>query len=476
MVGTHFCAVFNLKNFKKSIMCIIIMEIIPFYDRKEELKEIKERLLSNKFEFIIVFGRRRIGKTHLILKALRDMSNYFYFFCTEYHNLEKIKEKAAHDYEIFNKIAVDDEIILEELFNKYDIIVFDEFPYMISENKNALNILQKLIDLKLQFSNKKLIICGSSLSFMKSEVMGYKSPLFGRKTYVLHLDEVDFLSLQEFFPEKSIEDLVRIYGFAGGVPYYLRQIPKNKDIIEFVNEDLRRKGSLIINEVDFLLKYEFKETRNYKLILEAIANGKVTIKEIKDYTYLSRTDITPYLRNLQNVGLVRRNIPIFSKPRTSKSRYFIKDNFISFWFRFISPNISYIEEGTYKIHDKEYNTYLGNIFERIAKQIIFRMKPINITKIGKWWYKDKEIDLVAVNEQTKELLAIEVKWQNLKLRDVKSIIEGLHEKLPYVQWHNERRKETLGIFAKKVDKRARDWLISEGYKVWDLGDVEKLVK
>jgi len=364
---------------------------------------------------------------------------------------------------------------LEEIFNVYDVVVLDEFPNWIKENKEISVVLQKLIDTSLQFKNKKLIVCGSLLSFMKGEIMSYKSPLYGKKTLSMQVKPLKFADLREFFPSSPLQRLVGIYGIAGGVPYYLKLLPQKGDVVDYINSDLKKKGSWILQEADFLLKYEFRETRKYKLILEAIALGKNTVNEIKNYTYFSKTEIMPYLHNLKEVGLIKKILPFPHKSKKN-AHYFIADNFMSFWFRFIHPNLSYIEEGTYHLDKKDYYNYLGNVFKDIAKQLLIDLKPINFNKIGTWWHKDKEIDIIAINEETEEMLAVEVKWQDLKLRDVKSIIEELHEKLPYVQWENDKRKEILGIFGKRIEKKARKWLVSHGYKAWDLEDIKKIRK
>ena len=454
------------------------MEIIPFFDRKEELKEIRDKINSDKFEFLIIYGRRRIGKTYLLFKVMSMFKNkkIFYYFSSDTNNIQRIRNLASSDFPEINNYVLEWSIIINELFKRYDIIILDEFQEIIKDDINILNYLQELIDIKLQNSKKKLIITGSLLSILKCKVLSYKSPLYGRKTYSLNLKEMHFKDIMDFFPNKKIEELVQIYGFAGGVPYYLENIDKNKKFTIYLNDDLNKKGSFIYNEMDFLLKYEFKEPRNYKLILEAIAHGKNTINEIKNYTGMSKTDITPYIRNLIEIDIVERVVPVTETDRSKKGIYVIKDKFTMFWFRFIYPNMSKIEQRSYKIECEEYNAYIGRIFENVALQLTIDLKLLNFTKIGRWWHKDKEIDIVAINENTKELLALEVKWKNINIKEAKEIIKELEEKTKYVQWFNDERKQKLGIFARKINKKAKEWLKENNYMAFDLKDVEKELK
>ncbi|MDT7864736.1 MAG: ATP-binding protein [Thermoproteota archaeon] len=206
------------------------------------------------------------------------------------------------------------------------------------------------------------------------------------------------------------------------------------------------------------MKYEFEDTSTYKLILEAIAFGKTKINEIKDYIGVKRTDITPYLKNLIEVKMVKRLVPITEKEKSRYGRYYISDNFLKFWFRYIYENLSSIEEGIFDVNTikQNYNVYLGEVFEEVCRQFLIRNreKIFPFTKIGKWWYKDKEIDIVAFNEQSKEILFCECKWKEEV--DAKEILQELKEKAQYVDWNKNERKEYYAIFAKSFKNKAED--------------------
>jgi len=261
------------------------------------------------------------------------------------------------------------------------------------------------------------------------KVLSYKSPLYGRRTGSLKLRPMNFFTLREFFPSCSWEELVEIYGMTDGIPFYIIQV--KPPFWELLEEELKNPISFFKDEVDFLLRYEFSEVTTYKRILEAIALGKTTLKEIKDFTGLRNSDITPYLRNLIEADLIVREVPITEKKTSKKGRYYVLDNFLAFWFRFIYPNLSRIEEGIFNVDEikGEYPRYLGWVFEKIARQFLIELNKINklpfkFEKIGRWWYKEEEIDIVAFNQDN--ILFGECKWRNQKV-DM-SVLNNLIEK------------------------------------------------
>ncbi|HLI46970.1 MAG TPA: ATP-binding protein, partial [Geobacterales bacterium] len=303
-----------------------------FVDRKRELDVLKDRLSSSNFELIIIYGRRRIGKTSLIMKVLKEFENSIYYLATEKNNLEKFKEIASKKYPSIKYLKDDWEAFFHFLQDK--IIVIDEFPYLIVEDKTVLSTFQKIAD-ELRETKTKIVLLGSSISLME-DVLSYKAPLFGRRTASIKVKELKFKDLHEF--GFSIEEAIKIYGFAGGVPYYITKV--KPPFMSWVNEELKKTDTFLKDEVDFLLRYEFSEIGTYKEILYAISKGKNTLGEIKDFVKI-RGDVSSYLKKLERIELIEREAPIDRK----RGIYVIKDHFVNFWFRFIYPNISSIEEG-----------------------------------------------------------------------------------------------------------------------------------
>ncbi|WP_456472057.1 ATP-binding protein, partial [Methanocaldococcus sp.] len=341
-----------------------------FINREEELKALNEKLNSNKFEFVVIYGRRRVGKTKLALKSVENRE-HIYYLAVEGDNLRHFKRYASKIVPAI-EYAKDD---WEAYFNflKDKIIIIDEFPNLIKENPNILSLFQRIVDIHLKDTKTKLIILGSSISMMGEKVLSYKSPLYGRKTGVLKIRPLKFKHLKEFFPNTTWKEIVEIYGFADGIPYYLEKI--KLPFWDYLEEEIKRIDSFLRYEVDFLIKYEFEEPTTYKKILEAISFGNHSLGEIKNYLGIKYSDITPYLKNLIEIEFIERKIPITESPKTKKGKYYIKDNFIAFYFRYIFPNLSAIEEGIFDIGEikNDYNQYLGFVFEKVAKEFLIEL-------------------------------------------------------------------------------------------------------
>jgi len=442
--------------------------IIQFKNRKKELQELARTLNSKRFHLFVLYGRRRVGKTELILNATKNKDKIYYLASGE-NNLERFYNTCSkHNKEVL-KLKKDWEVLFDFLKNKTEVVIIDEFQNMIKEDKNILNIFQAIVDTTLKNSNLKLFLLGSSVSIITSKILSYKSPLYGRRSGSLNLKSIPFFELSQFFPNTTIEQLLEIYGFADGIPYYLIKV--DQEFWQWLEKELQSESTFLKDEVDFLVKYEFEDASTYKLVLEAIANGKTKLNEIKNFIKVKRTDITPYLKNLIEVGFIKRQVPITENIKSRKGRYFISDNFLKFWFRFIYPNLSSLEEGIFNqnLIKKNYNTYLGNIFENVCKEFLINTKPIEFTKIDKWWEKDKEIDLIATNSETKQILFVECKWKDKV--NAEKILRNLKEKAKFVNWKRDSRKESYCIIARSFRNKPK----SKDCFLFDLESFKKLI-
>lgn len=450
---------------------------MKFINREKELEAIRKKLNSKDFEFYVIYGRRRIGKTTLSLVSVKN-KKAIYYLATEENNLRKFKEVASKLIPEVKYAEEDLEAIFSFLKDK--IIIIDEFPNLIKENPKVVSEMQRIVDLVLKKTKTKLIILGSSISMMESKVLSYRSPLYGRKTGQLKLKPLKFSQMRKFFPKASAEEAVEIFGFADGVPFYLEKT--DYPFWKYLDKELKSVDSFLKTEVDFLMKYEFAETRTYKKILEAIALGNTKLGEIKNQIGFKKTDITPYLKNLMETEFIERTIPLLESVNSRKGRYYIKDNFVNFWFKFIYPNRSFMEERIFSAGEikKKYNAYLGFVFEKICKEFLIEKRkelPINFSKIGRQWgaipgaEKKKnqyEIDLLALDNEAEQILFVECKWQNLKKERAKNILEELKKKSEFVEWNNKKRKEYFCLMAKKIENKKE--LRKEGFIVFDLGD------
>jgi AAA+ ATPase superfamily predicted ATPase len=427
------------------------MNYAKFVGRKIELDFLKKSLNSTKFQLIPIWGRRRIGKTELILRALRDNKNGIYFLATESTEIENIKQfqkdsaRCLNDQTVLD-LSSDWESIFKYICKKDPIIVIDEFPYLIQSNQAIPSIFQRIIDIHLKNSSTKLILSGSSIRMMESNVVEYKAPLYGRRTGQIKLNPLNFESLHEFLPNYSFEDLVRVYGITGGVPMYILQFDNNKTFWKNVLESLLQPLAILYFEADILLKQEFTQLQNYRSILREIASGKTKMNEIRSALELGKSDISPYLKNLYSIELVTREVPVTEDPlKSRRSIYKIEDNYLKVYFRYILPNKSTIESGYSKtvldMIKKDYNNYLGPVFEDICLQAFLKWSRDNgkpWDRIGRWWFKDTEIDIVAVSSSRNELMLGEIKWTKNPIK--KKVVEQLITKADDVRWHTTNRK------------------------------------
>jgi hypothetical protein len=444
--------------------------MVRFIDREEELKALRERLSGGNFELIVIYGRRRVGKTRLVLEAVKDVP-HVYYLAVEGDNLRHFRETAGRAFPEVRYAGENWESLLHAL--KGRIIIIDEFPNLIKEDPRVLSEFQRVIDTDLIDSKTKLILLGSSVGMMTEKVLSYKSPLYGRRTGSMRLRPLKFFHLRGFFPRASWEELMEVYGMTDGIPFYVAQV--RLPFWEWLDRELRNPVSFFRDEVDFLLRYEFTETRTYRRILEAIALGRTTPKEIRDFIGMRHSDITPYLRNLIETGLVVREVPVTEKPNSKRGRYYVADNFLAFWFRFIYPNLSAIEEGVFDVGEikRDYNHYLGPVFEKVARQFLIGLNragklPFKFTKIGRWWRKGEEIDLVALHEREKKALFVEVKWKDLHEREARGILKDLERKAELVG--REGWSKSYGLVAKSAEGKEE---LREDYLVWDLEDFER---
>ena len=453
------------------------MDMKKFVDRKEELNAIKKKLADRGFDLIILFGRRRVGKTALILESVKN-KEYIYFLAAERNNTSKFKRECLKHVEEIKYVEEDWEAIFSFLKNR--IVIIDEFPNLLIEDRGILSEFQRIVDTMLSTTNTKLVLLGSSVSMMKSEILAHKSPLYGRITSMLELKPLRFFQIKDFFRNAGVEELIRIYGFADGIPYYLRKIDK-LPFFSWLENEIKKPDTFLKHEIDIILRTEFDEPFTYKEILEAIALGKTKLNEIKNHVGI-KGEITKYLKHLIKTDFVERRVPVTESMKSKKGRYYLKDNFLRFWFRFIYPNLSPIEEGNFRIDfiKSQYNKYLGEVFEKVCYQylleLIGKLKIPYFNKIGKQWghvperKHTYEIDIVALNERTKEILFAECKWRSRV--NAEKICGELVEKAEHVEWHRGRRKEILAVFAKSFSKRIDEF---EGRKVFcfDLRDLER---
>jgi len=455
-----------------------------FIDREEELDFLKERYGKEGFDFIVIYGRRRIGKTELLKNFVKE-TPHIYFLCNKAGtaiNVQRFKKQVARFFGEPEIASEDIEEIFSYIVSKVKeklVIIFDEFPYLVEKDRAVPSLFQQVIDCVLENEKIMLVICGSSISMME-ELLGYKNPLYGRKTGHIKVNQLKFKHLKEFFPKSSKEEVIQTYSILGGVPFYLEKFDIEKSALENAKEQILSKRGMLYEEVDFLLKEEFREPDIYKNILYAIASGRTRVAEISDKSGIKTSDMDRYLKSLMRIGIIKKEIPV-TEIKSKKSLYTIDDNFFDFYFLFFEPNRSDIEIGetttVENILKRDFNMYVGIKFEKLVREEMLRyLFPFSSTKTGRWWgfYRDAgkrvelEIDAVCLNGNTNEILFVECKWKHLSERKASGILEELKGKSRFVQWNNEVRKEYFGIVAKKIEGKCE--LRGRGFFVYDLDD------
>jgi len=466
----------------------MILMIQLFADREEELSFLEKHYSSKSAELIVIYGRRRVGKTELSLKFSKKKP-HIYFLADRRPEPELIRDlkQRISDFlkdKSFAKLDLKDWPALFQEFWKWKkdgriVFILDEFPTLIEGNRAIPSIFQKIWDLNLTDRNVMLILLGSSVGMMETEVLGYKSPLYGRRTGQWKLDPLKLIHLKEFFPKYTYEELISTYGCLGGVPAYLLKFDPEKTFWENLEEKILKKGEFLYEEAEFLLREELREPRNYSSILKAIALGARSYGEILNLTGFDKSILSKYASVLEDLGFVQRIYPIGIKPKPRKGLYTITDSYLRFWFKYVFPNRAELETGNTsyvlsKIHE-DYNTYLGQTFEQVAHEFLTETKrkgllPFSFKTLGRWWFKDKEIDIVAIDEEKPVATFFEVKWSALTEEDCERILNDLKAKASMFRWN--RKKENLGIIARKVAHK--EHLEGKGYFIFDLHDFKSL--
>ncbi len=423
-----------------------------FVNRDRERAFLETHHATDQAELIVLYGRRRVGKTELLRTFCADKPHIFFVadLGTEEGQLaeftHQIGEFVAGDPDLLAPFAT-----WEAAFNYLAtqtserlVVVLDEFTYLIDSNAALPSTLQKLWDTQLRNSDIMLVLCGSYVGIMEQEVLAYRSPLYGRRTGQWRLQPLTFWDIQQLLPRFSPVDLVRAYAILGGVPAYLRQFDDRLSLLDNVEQKVLAMGEFLYDEPRFLLLQELREPSRYFAVLEAIAGGRTRMNEIAQAAHIGTTSISFYLKTLQEMGLIDRVVPVTEKnPRKSRwGIYQITDHYFRFWFRFVYPNHSLLERGeTDQVRRRiaeQLDQFVGPAFERICQEALWRRHragKLDFTPaaVGYWWNRQEEIDVAAMGED--EVLLGECKWTSRPvgvniLDDLKRKAQALDRTLP----------------------------------------------
>ena len=404
-----------------------------FIGRERELKSLEQLYASGKFEFAVLYGRRRVGKTALLTQFIQG-KKAIYFMGVESNAKQNLENLSKSILEYASGIAAETSFVsfqaaLECVFKMAEkervILVLDEYPYVARSSKSLASTLQLLIDKNKDTSKLMLILCGSSMSYMEDQVLAYKAPLYGRRTAQMKLLPFDFEETCRYFNHFKGEDKALAYGIVGGTPQYLLQINDRLSIEENIKNTFLNPISFLYEEPVNLLKQEVREPAIYTAIITAIAAGASLMSEISSKVGEDTNVCASYIKNLISLGIVQKETP-YGEKASRKSLYSIEDNMFRFWHRFVLENNSLIARGAadlvYQRIAPQLDHYMGKVFEEICKQYLWKLlldgrSPVEFASLGRWWGNDPiekaqaEIDILGEQDKTTALFG-ECKWTN----------------------------------------------------------------
>ncbi len=423
-----------------------------FVDRNSEMSTLERQYAQQNSNFVVIYGRRRVGKTSLISAFLEKHKYSLYFLATEESEQQnKIAFKNAVADFVGNALLKNAEIdwitVFEQLVqhkkSEKKIIVIDEFQYIGLSNSAFPSIMQKAWDTVMQDQNIMLILCGSYISLMQSQTLDYASPLYGRRTAQIKLKQIPFQYYHEFFKHKDNEALLPFYAVTGGVPKYIEMLHTYENIYDAIENSILNKQSFLYEEPYFLLQKEVSEIGSYFTLIKAIAMGNHKLCDISAQMGVKATSITKYLATLIDLDLIVREVPVTeTNPEKSKSGlYFLTDHYIAFWFKFIYPYRSFLEKGETqyvlnKIKNSFVQNYVSYVYEDVARESMWALNMKNtwgfcFDKLGKYWGKATgEVDIVAIDSMEHNLIMGECKYtKSQKGLDVLHVLQEKGEVL-----------------------------------------------
>lgn len=435
---------------------------MKFINRETELKALRDKHAKGSSQLIIIYGKRRVGKTELIKQFIKGKVAV-YFLADKRTSLEQLRELGQIIGDMFNDDMLKSRGFENwlEVFNYIKkrkkgkfIFAIDEYPYLVEADKSISSVFQKGWDESLKDAGIFLILSGSSVGMMESEALTYRAPLYGRRTGQILIKPLLFKEARQFFPKKGFDECLSIYTIAGGMPAYILQWDPDLSVDDNIKEKVFLNTEFLYNEVEFILKEEFREPKNYLSILRAISWGKRKFGEIVNETGLEKSFLTKYLMTLERLQIIEREVPVTEDAlhKSRKGLYTITDNFFRFWFQYVFPYKSDLEIRRYdevlRKMRESFKMLEGWTYETVCRQMIsdFRDELFTFERVGKWWEAEKEIDVVALNSQTKDILFGEAKWSEKQVGT--NIYAELKGKAAHVDWKMASRKEHYILFSK----------------------------
>ena len=410
---------------------------MAFIGRDDELSFLEDSYADPHAQLIVMYGRRRIGKTETLTHFAQNLPTLFFSaqMGTKREQLAEFSRtmfeagspagKYLSQYENWRSALEDLTALPEPAEGRRRLVVIDEFPYLVRSDPSLPSVLQNLWDHTLRHANLMLVLCGSAMSFIEKEILSEKSPLYGRATGVMKMQPMPYWDAVRFFPDYTDEDKALAYAILGGVPQYLSTFDPARSLEWNVRRYILRRGSALYSEPDILMREEFREPAKYSTIIRAIALGDTQLNDIATHTLIPSNTLGFYLSSLIEIGIAEREFPVTSgiveHAKGTRGLYRLADEFFAFWYSFIYPNRSQLDGGDvdgvwrYAIRPS-LHAYASHAFERICAEWLMRQSrrgalPFRINKVGRWWDKTDEMDVVAMDATGRKAIAGECKFR-----------------------------------------------------------------
>jgi len=378
-----------------------------FVDRDAGLDQLTDCYESETADFVVIYGRRRLGKSELVRQSIADRDDAVYYQAVEstaQNQLEQFVDTATAQFPSLQNVRRDWEALLEALGDDDAIVVIDEFPFLVEEDEPLPSRIQRVWDTELQETGMTLVLVGSSISVMEDKVLSGSAPLYGRRTATIDLTPLSVADVRQFFPQYDPETAITAWSIYGGTPYYLQTIDPDQQLGTNVQQTILSERGLLYSEPEFLLRTELRQPNTYFSILRALAHGRRSPNEIAGMAGVASGSLSTYLQKLRRLRLVERHIPVTESPTASKrGRYRIAAPLFRFWFRFVYANqdqLRILGEDAYdELVAPELADYVSPLFERLCQQALPNLIDRQFRDVGQWWFKEHELDILGLTDE-----------------------------------------------------------------------------
>ena len=409
-----------------------------FVDRDVELDQLTGCYESETADFVVIYGRRRLGKSELVRQSIADRDDAVYYQAVEStapNQLEQFVDTATAQFPSLRNVRRDWEVLLETLGEQDAVVVIDEFPFLIEEDESLPSRIQRVWDMELQETGMTLVLVGSSISVMEDKVLSGSAPLYGRRTATIDLKPLDVADTRQFFSEYDPETAITAWSIYGGTPYYLQTIDPDRPLGANVQQAILSERGLLYSEPEFLLRTELRQPNTYFSILRALAHGRRTPNEIAGMAGVESGSLSTYLQKLRRLRLVERHIPVTESSTASKrGRYRIAAPLFRFWFRFVYGNQDQLRMLGDDAYDElvapDLADYVSPLFERLCQQALWDLVDRRFRDVGQWWFKEHELDVLGLSDEG--LVAGECKFTSQPVSE--GVLTDLERTASEVRW------------------------------------------